>query len=298
MTPATSFGEWVRRRRKAFDLLQKDLASRAGCSVTVLQKIERDERRPSRQLAERLATCLDVQPDERALFLQVARGERMVERLTPTPGEARVQRYPARPQAAVPHPTTTLLGREQELAAVAHLLRDPHCRLLTLTGPGGIGKTHLATEVARQHHATYAHGTTFVPLEPLANREQVVTAIADALGLVLYSASDRAEQLIAALRERSFLLVLDNFEHLLDEPGCVELVGGLVRDVPGVTVLVTSRAPLRLHGEWVFAVQGLPVPEDDTRKSLEASSAAQLFLARARQAGAVMGIDGAASTLR
>ena len=80
-----SFGAWVRRRRKALDLLQKELAVRVGCSVTALQKIERDERRPSRQLAERLADCLDVPADQRPSFLQVARGERMTERLAALP---------------------------------------------------------------------------------------------------------------------------------------------------------------------------------------------------------------------
>lgn len=83
MSAATAFGDWVRRRRKALDLLQKDLADRAGCSLTALQKIERDERRPSRQLAERLAVCLDVPTDEREHFIRVARGERSFEQEPP-----------------------------------------------------------------------------------------------------------------------------------------------------------------------------------------------------------------------
>lgn len=285
MTTETSFGGWVRRRRRALDLLQKDLAHCVGCSVAALQKIERDERRPSRQLAGRLATCLDVRPEERELFLQIARGERLVERLAPA-GESLPEPPGTRVRASLPARPTLLVGREQELAAIAGLLHTQHCRLLTLTGPGGIGKTHLATAIARQHRAAFAHGAAFVPLEPLADREQVVTAIADSLGLVLYSASDRAEQLMAALREQALLLVLDNFEHLLTAPGCASLVGDLVRDAPEVMVLVTSREPLRLQAEWVFTVQGLPVPESGDLEALEASSAAQLFLARARQVGA------------
>ena len=112
-------------------------------------------------------------------------------------------------------------------------------------------------------------------LAPVVGREQTITTIADALGLVLYSASDRAEQLIAALHAKQLLLVLDNFEHLLAETACVTLIGDLVRGAPRVKLLVTSREPLRLQAEWVFEVQGLPVPESAEPDALEASSAAQ-----------------------
>jgi predicted ATPase/DNA-binding XRE family transcriptional regulator len=284
-----SFGAWVRRRRKALDLLQKELASRIGCSVTALQKIERGERRPSRGLAERLAESLAVPVDQRATFLQVARGERMAERLAvpPTvaaPAEAERQPPAARHELALP--ASALVGREAELAELALILRDPHCRLLTLTGPGGIGKTRLALAAAAQQQEAFAQGVAFVALAPLVGRDQVVTAVADALGCVLYGTRDRADQLAHFLRDKVVLLVLDSFEHLLTEAACAGLISQLVRETGSLKLLITSREPLDIQEEWAFDVQGLPMPISAATEDVEASSAARLFQQRARQARA------------
>jgi predicted ATPase/DNA-binding CsgD family transcriptional regulator/DNA-binding XRE family transcriptional regulator len=285
METEPSFGAWIRRRRKLLDLLQKELASRIGCSVTALQKIERDERRPSRQLAERLSDALSVPAEQRATFLQVARGERITERLDAqpiAPAEA-TARPPVSPRRTLASPPTPLIGREAELTQIAQLLHDPQCRLLTLTGPGGIGKTRLAIAAAEQGGA-FAHGIAFATLAPIMGREQMITAIADALGCVLYSATDRAEQLIHYLRDKALLLILDNFEHLLAEPTCVALVSDLVHGADELTLLVTSREPLNIQVEWVFDVQGLPMPASAGAGDIQASSAARLFQQRARQA--------------
>ena len=146
MEAEVSFGAWVVQQRKALDLTREQLARRVGYSVSGLRKIESDERRPSRQIAELLADCLQVPPNQRPTFVKVARGVELVERLgTPLPVSAPVRSgpTPSRPISNLPIPPTPLIGREAELATLARLLRDPQCRLLTLVGPGGIGKTRL-----------------------------------------------------------------------------------------------------------------------------------------------------------
>ena len=137
-------------------------------------------------------------------------------------------------RTSLPMQVTPFLGRDQELAALAGLLSNPDCRLVTLIGPGGIGKTRLAVQAAAQQQASFDDGAAFVSLAPLANREQIVTAIADALGLVLYIAGDRAIQLLHYLHERTLLLVLDNFEHLLTDEASVALIGELLRGAPSL----------------------------------------------------------------
>ena len=241
-----SFGNWVRHRRKTLDLTQQELAARVKCSASLIFKIEADERRPSRQIAELMAEHLEIPADQRDLFLKVARQEKSVEKL----GLPAVSEAPfARPRPRIPSSPDPLIGREFELAEIARLMIDPHCRLLTLTGAGGIGKTRLASEAAARQPGAFEDGAIFVNLAPLTDRGQMVTAIADALGFVLYNASDRGEQLISYLREKETLLCLDNFEHLLNEEGCVSFVGDLLKGAPDVKLLVTSREPLQIQAE-------------------------------------------------
>ena len=276
LTMEYSFGTWIKRRRKALDLTQQELARRVGCSVSAIVKIESDERRPSHQIAELLARQLDIPEDQHDQFLKVARQEKAVDSL----GELFVSK-PNSPSPAhnLPNLPNPIIGREFELGEITRLILEPQCRLLTLTGQGGIGKTHLAVQAASDHANHFEQRVVFVNLAPVLNREQSVTAIADALGIVLYSASDRADQLISYLKDKELLLLLDNFEQLIFDSGSIDLITDILRGTSKVKILTTTRQPLQLQAEWVFEVQGLPVPKNGMT-----GSAADLFLQRARQA--------------
>jgi predicted ATPase/transcriptional regulator with XRE-family HTH domain len=285
----TSFGTWVRRRRKALDLTRQELARQLGCSSSLIFKIESDERRPSRQMAELLARHLEIPPDQRSLFLKIARQEKSARNLEAIPSLSMPEPEPASRHFAgnLPIPPTSLVGREHETAMIVRQLRDPACRMLTLTGPGGVGKTRLAIEAARQMEGAFSDGVFFLSLAGIHASELILPAVADALGLIFSGSLNAEDQLISYLRPREILLVFDNFEHLLE--GAV-LLSQILQQVPKVKMLLTSREQLRLQSEWVFDVQGLPIPEQARPDMLENNSAIALFLQRARQASGTLAL--------
>lgn len=262
-----SFGYWLRRRRKALDLTQAMLAQEVGCAVATIKKLEADERRPSLQMAERLADCLAVPSAERAAFLRAARAEVALHRQGLTP-PSNVPVYSAREHAPAPAPDNApasnlpaaanrLLGRGEEVAALLALLARPDVRLVTLTGPGGIGKTRLAIQAAGEFAGAAALACWFVDLSPVLETALVMPAIAQALGLPPSAAQASLATVKHFLLERQALLLLDNFEHLID---VAPQVGELLSAVGGLKVLVTSRIVLHLDGEYEFNVPPLPVP--------------------------------------
>ena len=289
-----SFGNWVKRPRKALDLTQQELARRVGCSVSAIFKIEADERRPSRQIAELLARHLEIPDDQRRLFLKVARQEKSINSLgspvslstlKPT-GSVSTQDSSAfvatLAQLGLPTPLTSLIGRDNELPVIAQQIQDPACHLLTLTGPGGVGKTRLALEVAHRLQDTFEHGVHFVSLVGTSSSEFILPAIATSLGLAFSGFHNPKGQLINFLKEKHLLLVLDNLEHLLTG---IELLTELLEDAPHLKILATSRERLSLRSEWVIEVQGLPISASTDQNNLESNSAAALFLQRSKQAG-------------
>lgn len=169
------------------------------------------------------------------------------------------------------------------MAEIAARLSDPACRLLTLVGPGGIGKTRLALEAARQ--IVCPDGVYFVPLQPLTSPEFIVTAIGDVLHLSFYGDQDVRTQLLSFLQNKHLLLVLDNFEHLLDG---TDLLLEILDSMPDVKLLVTSRERLRLREEWVIDVHGLPFPEAEYVTLAEDYSAVQLFTQSTRRIGSTL----------
>lgn len=282
-----SFGQWIKQRGKALDLTQKELARCVGCSVSMLRKIESDERRPSRQIAELLAKCLGIRPEEHQVFLNVARGMLSVDHMPATanvfPADHLTESGASVPASNLPVQLAGLVGRQAEMARLSKMLQNPECRLITLTGPGGNGKTRLAIESASVNQDTFANGAYFVPLSSLSSHEFIIPAIAGSLGFTFFGTTDAKIQLINYLKNKNLLLLLDGIEHLLSG---VELVMGILCLAPHVKLLVTSQERLDLQGEWVFEVHELAYPPEDQLERASEYGAVALFLRCARRARA------------
>ncbi len=279
-----SFGQWVKRRRKALDLTQQALAQQAACSLSTLKKIESGTLIPSRQLAELMVKALGVPERGRVDFVLFARG------LRPCPDDTSLwQREwtPATPSAnarrfTLPAPLTSMIGREQEIAAGIARMRATGVRLMTLIGPPGAGKTRLAIAIAAGLEQAYADGACLIALETVDEAAHVPAAIAQGLGISDHSAPSITEALRQRVRDKHVLLVLDNFGHVLPAAPIAQM---LLEAAPHMKIIATSREPLRLYGEHELVVPPLELPSFNPLPPIEAlrhNPAIALFVDRAR----------------
>jgi predicted ATPase/transcriptional regulator with XRE-family HTH domain len=286
---STRLGEWLSRQRRARDLTQEDLAERLGCSVWSVQKIETGTRRPSRQIAELLAEYFGIPEPERAAFVQFARGLSRAWRDPSAPVVAAPEAAPEEGPRSRMRPNnlatqlTSFVGRVIELPRVRDLMLTGEVRLLTLTGPPGTGKTRLALQVATEllKYTDFEDGVYFVNLAPIGVPVLVIPEIARTLDVREERNVSLLDSLRAYLRDKCLLLVLDNFEQVVE---AAPQVAELLMSAPGLKVLVTSREPLHVRGEKEFPVPPLPLPDPAHLPPIERLGryeALRLFIERA-----------------
>ncbi len=268
-----SFGEMLRYLRRRARMQQRDLSIAVGYSESQICRLEQNRRLPDLATLAALfvpALGLEREPELAAQLLALAaaaRGE---------PASA-----PAAPRGGLPFPLTPLIDRQREAAAICRAFDRPDLRLLTLVGPPGIGKTRLGLHVAGQLQSRCHDGICFVALAPLRDPRLVLPTIALALRVQSRAGQHLPEALAEALQGRRMLLLLDNCEHVL---AAAPELAELLRVLPLLRVLATSRAALHISGEHLFAVPPLPPPDLNTSSpgELAENPAVQLFLARAQ----------------
>jgi predicted ATPase/transcriptional regulator with XRE-family HTH domain len=267
-----TFGQWLKQRRMLLGFTQAELANALNCSTITIRKIEADERKPSKQVAYLLADFLRIADQDRELFISFSRSEPGLSRVEPLVARFSQAGMPSGVLAKnnlpfprivdalppLPAPRTSFIGREQEQSRLHHLLSEQDARLVTITGAPGVGKTRLVLEVGARLSKVFTEGVCFIPLAHIRSPNDVGWAIAQGLGGTGGNDTNHLDNLVAILRNRFCLLILDNFEHVLE---AAPLVTELLKACPQLKVLATSREPLHLYGEHEIHVSPLPLPD-------------------------------------
>ncbi len=277
-----SFGEWLKRQRKATGLTQEQLANQVGCSAIAIRKIEAAERRPSAQIVERLALIFHISKNEQKDFLRFARSESDFS-LSAIGKDKPWQNLRRSESSNLPAQLNSFVGREREMMDVHAYLQKEDTRLVTLVGPPGIGKTRLSLEAARASLADFADGIFFIPLAALDDPSLIPLTILQALDYVETGEPSPVKQLSKGIGSKRILLVLDNCEHLIDDVAL--LASELLSACSRLTILATSRESLRIPGEWLYSIPTLGVPKDNLSIHIETAAnfpALTLFAERAR----------------
>jgi predicted ATPase/DNA-binding XRE family transcriptional regulator len=256
MTTETSFGTWLRSRRRLLDLTQQALADQAGCARVTVRHIESGILKPSRELTLILLEKLAIPEIERPQWILFARG---------------LAGMPTKPDSAfadsaltnLPVFLTTFIGRKKEQAEIIELISK--YRLMTLTGSWGVGKTRLAVKVGEQVLADYGNGVWLAELASLSDPQLLPQTVAGLFGLVEFSDIPAAEMLVNFLRTKTLLLILDNCEHLLN--ACALLADRLLKNCPRLKIIATSREALGIMGEATYRVPSLQLL--DSQQAIE-----------------------------
>ncbi len=225
-----SFAQELKYWRKVQLLSQAELATRAGYSVSTIRKLESSVLRPSLQIAHRLADTLQLQVEERARFLELSQTlpSRTEGRSVSATREFNEHRQELNGNL-LPHYPTALIGRELDIQAGIQALLSTNVRLVTITGPGGVGKTRLSIALAEAVQLSFPDGIVFVSLAELREPALLASTILQAIRIPLSSSQNHVSQLLAYFKDKALLLILDNFEHLV---GAASLVRELIESSP------------------------------------------------------------------